>query len=155
MSYHPAWTMEHETALGEFLANGLSHSQCAAELNEKFGTSYTRNSSIGKAHRLGLTGRIYVYVRRPRSETEATRRAKYERRKERRRIQLASCVMVNLEALRCVEVVPLHKSLIDLGPNDCRYPYGDGPYTFCGHPQMEGRSYCGSHTALSFRRLER
>jgi hypothetical protein len=60
----------------------------------------------------------------------------------------------NLEALRCVEVVPLHKNLVDLGENECHFPYGTGPYTFCGLPKLEGRSYCGHHLAVSFRRLE-
>ena len=156
MSYHLPWTAEHETALGDLLAKGFSFSESAAGLNEKFGTSYTRNSAIGKAHRLGLSGNTYVPVRRSPELTEATKRAKAERRNERRRTQPVSLVMVkriNLEALRCVEVEPQHKSLIELDVNGCRYPFGDGPFTFCNHTQLEGSSYCGPHMALTRRSM--
>jgi GcrA cell cycle regulator len=44
-------------------------------------------------------------------------------------------------------------SLIELGPNDCRYPYGgekDGEaITFCGHPKVPGSSYCVPHFHLT------
>jgi hypothetical protein len=108
-------------------------------------------------HRLGLTGKVYgrIYPRKTPEQIEAAKRLKAERRNERRRSQRVSFVMVksiNLEALRCIEVEPLHKSLADLGRNDCRYPYGEGPYTFCGNPQREGHSYCGPHFALTLRR---
>lgn len=133
-------------------SNSLSCSGIAAELGE----GVTRNSVIGKIHRLGLNGRVYgenrIYGKRSPEQIEATKRRKADRRNERRRTQRASIVMVNVEALRCIEVVPLHKSLFDLEPNDCRYPYGEGPYTFCGHPKLEGRSYCGPHFGLSARR---
>lgn len=46
------------------------------------------------------------------------------------------------------------KQLIDLEPNDCRYPMNDGgPYLFCAEAQIEGSSYCPFHQALSFRRV--
>lgn len=51
-------------------------------------------------------------------------------------------------ALRCEEIVPLHVTLMDLQPNGCRYPYGDGPFTFCGHPKLIGASYCLDHFDL-------
>jgi GcrA cell cycle regulator len=125
----------------------------AAEL----GGGVTRNAIIGKMHRLGLSGRTYSgpYSRKTPEEIEATKRAKMARRNERRRSHPGSFVMVkrvNLEALRCIEVEPQHKSLLELDPNGCRYPYGDGPFTFCNHPQLEGDSYCGPHLALSRRR---
>jgi GcrA cell cycle regulator len=51
--------------------------------------------------------------------------------------------------LRCVDIDPRHLSLIDLEPDDCRYPYGgdeDGEaITFCGHPRRRGSSYCTAH----------
>jgi GcrA cell cycle regulator len=147
------WTEDRTDMLRKLFASGsFSCSGMAAEL----GNGITRNSVIGKIHRLGLGGKIYDYSRRRKTpaELEATKRDKEERRRERRRTQRASIVMVkvNLEALRCIEVEPLHKNLADLGRNDCRYPYGDGPYTFCGNPQREGHSYCGPHFALTLRR---
>jgi GcrA cell cycle regulator len=147
------WTEDRTDMLRKLFASGsFSCSGMAAEL----GNGITRNAVIGKMHRLGLTGRIYdrSYPRKTPEQIEVAKRLKAERRNERRRTQRASIVMVkvNLEALRCVEVEPLHKSLADLGRDDCRYPYGEGPYTFCGQPQREGHSYCGGHFALTLRR---
>ena len=60
---------------------------------------------------------------------------------------------VELPALRCVEIVPRHLSLVDLEPGDCRYPYGGDEegeaITFCGHPRREGSSYCAPHFHLT------
>jgi GcrA cell cycle regulator len=55
--------------------------------------------------------------------------------------------------LRCVGLTPRLISLIELGPNDCRYPYGgdeDGEaITFCGHPKSPGSCYCAPHFHLT------
>ncbi len=37
-------------------------------------------------------------------------------------------------------------SLLDLEPQHCRWPYGDGPFTFCGKNKVSGKSYCEFHT---------
>jgi len=143
------WTEDRTEMLKRLWASGsFSFSQIAGQMD------ITRNAVIGKAHRLGFNGRVYGNTKRTPEQIEASKRRKAERRNERRRTERVHMVRptINLEALRCVEVVPLHKSLIDLGSNDCRYPYGDGPYTFCGHPQLEGHSYCGPHFGLSARR---
>jgi hypothetical protein len=54
---------------------------------------------------------------------------------------------------RCDEIKPLNVPLLELAPNGCRWPSGNGsrqfPYTFCDHTQIEGSSYCLSHYALS------
>jgi GcrA cell cycle regulator len=151
------WTEDRTEKLKKLYASGyFSCSGIAAEM----GDGVTRNAIIGKMHRLGLSGQIYIKRRCSKTpeEKEETKRLKEERRRERRRTQRGDFFMVrarptNLEALRCIEINPLHKSLLDLGPNDCRYPYGDNaPYTFCGHPKLEGHSYCGTHFGISARR---
>ncbi len=40
------------------------------------------------------------------------------------------------------------KALLDLEPEDCRYPFGDGPIVFCGCPAVAGSSYCLPHKIL-------
>lgn len=45
------------------------------------------------------------------------------------------------------------KTLQELEPNDCRFPIGESPFTFCGEPKlfynrfgkMAQSSYCKSH----------
>ena len=39
--------------------------------------------------------------------------------------------------------------LADLEPHQCRWPSGEGPYTFCGKVQTDGSSYCEGHELLS------
>lgn len=47
------------------------------------------------------------------------------------------------------------KSLLDLEPNECRYPMNDGgPYLFCAEVQATGSSYCAAHRDVSFRRVQ-
>ena len=38
-------------------------------------------------------------------------------------------------------VVPATTPIDELGPNQCRFPQGDGPFLFCGDPTERG-SYC-------------
>ena len=54
------------------------------------------------------------------------------------------------------------KTLIELDPNDCRYPFGEGPFVFCGDPQhiylckgkMIQSSYCREHHFMCARAPE-
>lgn len=40
------------------------------------------------------------------------------------------------------------RQLMELGPDDCRYPFGEGPFTFCGDPAIIGSSYCELHRLI-------
>jgi hypothetical protein len=42
------------------------------------------------------------------------------------------------------------KPLLDLEPNDCRWPVThDRPHLFCGEPKLSGGGYCACHKAMS------
>ena len=46
-------------------------------------------------------------------------------------------------------VVPLGVNLTDLAHDQCRWPYGEGPYTFCGHKKSAShKSYCDHHAYM-------
>jgi hypothetical protein len=45
-------------------------------------------------------------------------------------------------------VEPRHLSLIELTAETCRWPYGDGPFTFCGHPPAADKPYCAAHWSI-------
>ena len=46
------------------------------------------------------------------------------------------------------------KELLDLEPNDCRYPVNEGgPFLFCAEPSAKGSSYCAHHRDLCFREV--
>ena len=138
------WTAEQDDELRRYRSEGYSYSQIAFALD----AGYSRNAVIGRLHRLGLTDpkAIRRTGTRPSNPTPRVKRARSTKfRPDDVRI-LQSPEYPNL---RCVEVTPRNIGLLDLEPNDCRYPYGDGPYTFCGHPKIEGSSYCGAHYALT------
>jgi len=150
-----SWTDQHSQALREYLARGMSFSQIAKAINARFNTVYSRNATIGRARRLGLSG-----PERP----ERPARPKLPTKPSRARIKKVSegvravfppklVEPAEMPKLRCVGIVPRHLSLVDLDPGDCRYPYGgdkDGEaITFCGHPRREGSSYCVAHFHLT------
>lgn len=156
------WPEEHTQELIRLCAEKLSYRQISALLNEKFGTSYTKNATLGKAARIGIQKESAPSIpgnHKPRAD----RNTPYKIREPRRKIETIRIVRANTnsnamriirsvsfeqEKLRCVEIVPRHLSLIDLEPSDCRYPYGDDQITFCGHPKHVGSAYCLPHHAL-------
>ena len=149
------WAPEHSDALREHRARGMSYSEIARAINAKFNTHYSRNATIGRAKRLGLAG-----IDRPKDWTPpAPSDQQPSLRLLRKRFAAASRWLVPLfereetAELRCVDVEPRHLSLLDLEPEDCRYPYGGDEegeaITFCGHPRREGSSYCTAHFHLT------
>src|SRR6202795_882031 len=51
-----SWAEEHSRALREYLEKGLSFSEIANAINARFNTAYSRNATIGRARRMGLSG---------------------------------------------------------------------------------------------------
>ncbi len=150
------WTVEQSNALTTLVAEGNSYKQAAIAINKLFGTSYSRNSAIGRANRIGLQSPIRPksehkakYVRKPKTRSgEHHVITKIVRSNGNSNAMRVTQSVVTEYKLRCVEIEPLHLSLIELESGHCRYPYGDGPLTFCGHPQKEGSSYCVPHHFL-------
>jgi GcrA cell cycle regulator len=149
------WAPEHSEALREYLAKGMSYSEIAAAINDKFKTAYSRNATIGRAKRMGLAGpgRRAGWPRlTPKAPSLSLRKVRPRRLPE-VWWPVPSFERTETAKLRCVEVDPRRLSLIDLEPGDCRYPYGgdeDGEaITFCGHPRRPGSSYCAPHFELT------
>ena len=150
------WAPEHSVALRELVAKGLSYSEIAKTINERFGTNYTRNAAIGRSKRMGLIGPA-----KPASPSLRPNRLKPprpQRRGRSRAVASAQPIPAAVESaepvrLRCVGIRPRLVPLVELEPGDCRYPYGgdrDGePITFCGHPRRQGSSYCTPHFRLT------
>ncbi len=136
------WAPEHDASLRKLKMDGYSGSQAAAALNDEFKTIYSRNAVIGRLHRLGLTDRTTRFIPR------IVKPRRYEQPHPSWAKRKPALSMAQIIELRCTEVVPRGISLIDLEPNECRYPYGDGPFVFCGHPALECSSYCAVHHAL-------
>ncbi len=148
------WAPEHCEALRGYLALGMSYAEIAREINAKFGTAYTRNAAIGRSRRMGLDAPGH-----PRKAPKTSLKPKVAEVRKRREPKPAEPGRVKppMHAepikLRCVGIRPRLLSLLELGPSDCRYPYGgdkeNQPIAFCGHPRLAGSSYCAPHFHLT------
>src|SRR5450755_157735 len=109
------WTDERVELLKKLWADGLSASRIAAELG-----GVSRNSVIGKVHRLGLSGR---------GKTALAPLQVFE---------------TDLEPEPVIEnIIPMGQrcSILELNESTCRWPIGDPStvdFFFCGGKTIEG-----------------
>lgn len=138
------WTEDRIEKLKQCVDAGMSCAAIAAELG---GT--TRNAICGKMFRLGLSSKnefgFQKVKRSPRPRIKkqkvsifATRWGAYDKD------------TLPPEQIEIADVVaqPLHIPLARLNNITCRWPYGEGPFTFCGCPTTSA-PYCEAHTAQS------
>jgi GcrA cell cycle regulator len=143
------WTPKNDEKLKKLYAitPPLSTRQIAVELD----CGYSRNAVIGRIHRLNLPLRGHrkpeprVRVKPARIEKIRMVRANSNSNA----IRIIESATLESAVLRCAEVEPRNLQLTDLGPDECKYAYGDGPFLFCGHPKIDGCSYCGPHFDLT------
>lgn len=137
-----AWPQDHIDELKKLVGEGLSFAQSSAAINAKFGTSYSRNACIGKSVRLGLSAGKTV-------KRDAVEHRIAVRAMPRKRVTQLPLRPRPRRNLTPDAVVPLHLNLLGLGREQCHWPYGDGPFTFCGCRCFDGSSYCEGHLAAS------
>jgi GcrA cell cycle regulator len=149
------WTREHSDALREYFGHGMSFSQIAQAINARFNTAYSRSAVLGRAARIGLAGAGRA-DERTKSPSEAGQPGVHKQRERCAAVFMRPRPVfepVKPFKLRCVEIVPRHVSLLDLQPDDCRYPYGGDEegevITFCAHPRQPDSSYCTAHFDLT------
>jgi GcrA cell cycle regulator len=126
-----AWCAETTATLHKLWGEGLTAAAISARIP---GT--TRNSVIGKAHREKLPER---------------RSYNLHQSKDRKRAKLAGRARVlnthaKLPKPKSKAPSPLSRALVELAPNQCRWPTDPG---FCGHPKGEHPSYCEFHARRS------
>jgi GcrA cell cycle regulator len=151
------WTDDRVELLKKLWADGLSASQIAAELG-----GISRNSVIGKVHRLGLAGRAKSPAaamprqRKPRSQGAMMR---IPRPAIRGNTALAPmhAFEPDLEPEPEVNenIIPIGQrcSILELGEGKCRWPIGDPSapdFFFCGGKTIEGLPYCGYHSRIAY-----
>ena len=117
------WSDERVEQLKDLWTSGKT----AAEIAKELGDGLTRNAIIGKAHRLGLSGRITPIqkkIDKPLPPEDLSIKAKDG-----------------------------GISLLELTEKTCRYPYGDPKkegFHFCGGCSLPGLPYCGEHAAIAY-----
>lgn len=163
MSGYGFWTDERVEQLIALNAKGIS----CSKIGDLIGCS--RNAVIGKIHRLGLQ---YFGMDRSSQARRISARIKPKRSKATDRPvpvkRVPNFAFGNAAPSTPVEpyepiheelVIPVdeRKSLMDLEPNDCRWPIGDpqhADFHFCGREKLPGVSYCAHHAHKAFVPLE-
>ena len=147
------WSSERIEQLRSLWHDGLSASQIATSLG-----GITRNAVIGKAHRLGLTGRPSPIKNRSASvaRPRPPRRPRVQHVPQPRMIAAAPVAPAR-------HVEPIHKHVeIEDGPGAtiltltdriCKWPIGDPrhpDFHFCGRGSAEGLPYCADHARRAY-----
>lgn len=128
---------------------GDSASRIAADLGHR----WSRNSIIGKAHRLKLPGR--APTPQPRAQRARPQKVAAARVPKLHHAVGNAPVKPTPPPRIKDSAIPLaqRKQLIDLGPRDCRWPCGDvgePGFFFCGAGALEGAPYCGAHCKRAY-----
>ena len=139
-----AWDDQRVEKLRTYWAQGHTASEIARALGE----GVTRNSVIGKAHRLKLAAR--ASSRKPKSPEEQN--VANNLNKQEVRISRKS----RFRSLLLDKSFPPEnpKQLEELDNKNCRWPSQHHPnekgFYFCGRPPVEGFSYCKLHVLFAF-----
>ena len=134
-----SWTYERVEKLKQLWEEGLTASRIAAELGE-----VTRNAVIGKAHRLGLSGRMAT-------------------KKSNGGISIIRKKRVNIsQTQKIIDISPVidepmnPTAFQDIKDGLCRWPLGEPEeidFKFCGRNTKEGVVYCQSHYKQAYQPL--
>lgn len=137
------WTQEHLITLKRMWAADVTASKIAKHL----GT--TRNSVVGKVHRLGLPGRLHPIANHAHYHGEAKPKAK---RQPRATQAQARGVRLSIIKATTVPVTRQNQAPVVLHPtHKCRWiTTDDRPWVFCDSPCQDGSSYCPSHHARAY-----
>jgi GcrA cell cycle regulator len=149
------WTDERVELLKKLWADGLSASRIAAELG-----GVSRNSVIGKVHRLGLSGRAKsASASVPRQRKRVQHMMRLPRPGVRGNAVLAPMHVfetdVEPEPAVVENIVPMGQrcSILELNESKCRWPIGDpsaADFFFCGGKTIEELPYCGFHSRIAY-----
>lgn len=138
------WTDENVALLPKAWGEGRSARDIAARI-----LGATRNSIIGKAHRLGLPSRTPLTRIAPRPKSEKTPRARAPR--------LPRCIPEAIDAV-VVQLAPRRffdgavATVRTVKDGVCKYPMGDPKakdFAYCGRDACRG-SYCADHARLAY-----
>ena len=133
-----SWTHERIEQLKKLWEAGYTASNIATELG-----GITRNAVIGKAHRLGLSGRMKSKSKV--SSVSIVRKRKMPVNKNSKIIELTT------------SVEPMNPtSFADTKDGLCRWPLGepeDLDFKFCGRKCAEGMIYCTEQHSLAYQPL--
>ena len=127
------WTDAKVEQLTKLWAEGFSFSAIGEQLG------LNRNQVCGKINRLQLP-EPEKKMNNPRGVSHVVRK---------RRVETRQKTLYELFVPRSADDLAdksLNVSFDDIDrATQCVFPFGDGPFVFCGHPKAEGSSYCEGH----------
>jgi len=164
------WKPEWDEALKQHFAAGLSGSVTATKLNAEFSTAFTRSAVGGRAKRLKVPRKASQSVLNARAgkksllpKTSAILGAPPKFKRGRKpnttppqRPDIGIRKAASAPKLGTVAFKPRPDPrpgavpLLDLAPDGCKWPSGEGPYLFCNEPRFEARPYCAAHVCLAY-----
>ena len=128
------WTDENIQKLKKMLANGKSAREIAEELG-----GISRNSVIGKAHRLGISAQ---------NEKKKTKTASPSK-------EVKKKAESNVKPIK--QVIHISQATPRSSENSCQWPIGDpgtSEFKFCYEPAKQGRPYCNEHCNIAYRKIK-
>ena len=141
------WTDEVVEELRKMWDRGMTTGQIAKALN------VTKNSIIGKVHRLCLTARPSPIKKSPaktEKKPQVTSKASSKPMKSSARpVETSAPVIEKTETVIEETNIPLVK----LDNHTCRWPLGDprdDDFCFCGKRIKTGQTYCEEHAAIAY-----
>lgn len=155
-----SWNDERTALLEKMWTEGKS----AAEIAKELGDGVTRNAVIGKAHRMGLSGRPSPIKKTKPATAEkkpaAKAKAKATPAKEKTPLVSKTIMPIPAAPRRERKQTPKGKglSILDLTDRICKWPLGDPQeedFHFCGDAVHPGRPYCVDHCTEAYQALQR
>lgn len=148
------WTDDRVQQLKRLWGTGLSASQIAAEMD----CGISRGAVIGKANRLGLSGRTPGVkpgsIRKPR-DTYSQITLRPVRSRIAAALAQAVAVDIDPQPQHEAEIIPFAPrcALVDLTDTNCHWPIGEpneADFHFCGGKALDGVPYCARHVRLAY-----
>ena len=161
-----SWTDERIALLKKMWKDGKS----AADIAKTLAKGVTRNAVIGKAHRMGLSGRpspIKKTPEVPKKAAVAKKEVKEVKEVKKPVVPVVSGVKHNPLVREVTEPRKFVKeeippgggvALIDLSERMCKWPIGDpreDDFTFCGRNIRQGTPYCPDHATMAYQSSSR
>lgn len=145
------WTDEAVEELKKMWDKGMTTGQIAKALN------VTKNSIIGKVHRLCLTARPSpIKKSSDKTEKKATtpKQAKEVKKETTKSVsKKETSVVAETEKKVAPVVEETNIPLVKLDNHTCRWPMGDPrdeDFCFCGKRIKTGQTYCEEHAAVAY-----
>lgn len=149
-----AWTDEMVESLRQMWVEGLT----ATEIAKKLGVS--KNSIVGKVHRLCLTARPSPIKKKDEEMKEPE--AEVSPQPVEQPTVVAKAAPKTKSVAEPKEVSPKDVDgktrLVDLDSHTCRWPIGDPrdeDFCFCGKKVRAGQTYCDEHSTMAYVKANR